>query len=376
MNKDRLINEFIELVQIDSETGYEAEISKVLHTKFQALGLDIKEDEAATKINHTANNMICHLKGDMPNAPRLFFTAHMDTVTPGKGIKPQIDGDYITSDGTTILGADDKAGIAVIFEVIRQLKEQKLSHGDIQFVITVGEESSLAGAKVLDASLLQADYGYALDSDGAIGSIVTTAPYHAKIRSVISGKSAHAGVAPEKGVSAITVAAKSVAKMKLGRIDEETTANIGYFQGGKSTETNVVVDTVEIVAEARSLSEQKLTDLTAQMQKAVEETANQFGGKADVDIEVMYPGFHYTASDHVVQLAQQAATKLGLPSTLLQSGGGSDANIFNGYGIPTVNLSVGYEHIHTTKERIHTDHLVDLTGFVLGIIGQAAEQQR
>lgn len=364
----------MELVQIDSETGYEAEISKVLHTKFNALGLNIQEDKAAEKINHRANNMICHMKGTVQDAPRLFFTAHMDTVTPGKGIKPLMDGEYITSDGTTILGADDKAGIAVILEVIKQLQEQNMPHGDIQFVITVGEESSLAGAKAFDTSLLQADYGYALDSDGEVGSIVTSAPYHAKIRSVLSGKSAHAGVAPEKGVSAITVAAKSIAKMKLGRIDNETTANIGYFKGGKSTETNVVVDTVEIVAEARSLSEQKLTTLTTQMKETFEDTAQEYDGQADVEIEIMYPGFHYTASDPVVQLAQQAAQKVGLPSELLHSGGGSDANIFNGYGIPTVNLSVGYEHIHTTKERIHSNHLVHLTRFVLGIIGQAANR--
>src|SRR5699024_4109389 len=141
----------------------------------------------------------------------------------------------------------------VIFEVIKQLKEQDIPNGDVQFVITVGEESGLVGAKVIDTKLLTAAYGYALDSDGAIGNIVVEAPYQAKIKPTVYGKSEHSGVEPEKGTSAIAVASKAIAKMKTGRIDEETTANIGYFKGGKSTQTNVVVDTVEIVAEARSL---------------------------------------------------------------------------------------------------------------------------
>lgn len=372
IKRERLVNEFIELVQIDSETKYEGEIAKVLKQKFTELGLEVLEDQAKEKTGHEANNLICNLPGNVKEADTIFFTSHMDTVTPGKKVKPTIQDDYITSDGTTILGADDKAGIAVLLETIRTLKENNIDHGDIQFVITVGEESGLVGAKAIDTNLLQAKYGYALDSDGEVGSLIVAAPYQSKIKAKIYGKSAHAGVEPEKGVSAITVAAKAIAQMKLGRIDEETTANISYFHGGKINQTNVVCDYVEIVGEARSLQQVKLKNITEEMKKAFVEVAEQHGGSAEVEIKEMYPGFQLNNGDPVVQIAQQTATQLGFSTKLLKSGGGSDANIFNSHGIPTANLAVGYEYIHTTNERIHIDHLINLTKFVIGIIQNVA----
>jgi len=367
INQERLIKEFIELVQVDSETKYEAQMATVLKQKFSSLGLDVVEDNAKEKTGHGANNLICTLKGNIDNIDTIFFTAHMDTVTPGKNIKPKIEDNYVVSDGTTILGADDKAGIAVLLEMIRVLKENNLKHGTIQFVITVGEESGLAGAKALNKSLVTAEYGYALDSDGPVGNIIIEAPFQVKLYIKVYGKAAHAGVAPEKGVSAISVAAKAIAKTKLGRIDEETTANIGYFKGGKQTQTNVVCDYVEIEAEARSLQQAKLTNVTSNIQQVFEQTAVKYGGNAVVDVLEVYPGFQHKEHDRVVQVAQKAAKKLGLSSQVLKSGGGSDANIFNGYGIPTANLSVGYEFIHTTKERIQIDQLINLTKLVIQI---------
>lgn len=358
----------MELVKIDSETKFETNIAEKLNEKFTALSLIVKEDNAKEKSGHGANNLICTLKGNLKEVEPIFFTAHMDTVTPGQNVNPQIENNYIISDGTTILGADDKAGIAVLLETIQVLKENKIDHGDIQFVITVGEESGLAGAKALDPSLLNAKFGYALDSDGPVGNIVIEAPYQTKITSKMFGKSAHAGVAPEKGISAITVAAKAISKMKLGRIDEETTANIGYFKGGKQTQTNVVCDYVEIVSEARSLKKEKLTNVVNDIKGKFEETASDYGGRAEVIIEEIYPGFTHKKDDELVRLALHAAEKLGLPTDVLKSGGGSDANIFNGYGIPTANLSVGYEYIHTTNERIHIDHLINLGDLVVQII--------
>src|SRR5699024_2189408 len=371
VNQERLINEFLELVKIDSETKYETEIAKVLTNKFESLGLEVIEDDSAKTTGHGAGNLICNLPASEPNltSPTLLFTSHMDTVVPGQNIKPSIKDEYIVSDGTTILGADDKAGLAVMFEAIRLLKEKNISHGPLQFVITAGEESGLVGAKAINQSLLHSDYGYALDSDGDIGNIVVSAPYQAKFHVIVEGKSAHAGVAPEKGVSAITLAAKSIANMKLGRIDEETTANIGSFQGGK--QTNIVCDHVEIFAEARSLNKEKLDALIEHIKTEFEDTASSLGGNAKVNVEVMYPGFSFDSEDLVVQNAKKAAKSLDLPSELLNRGGGSDANIFNGYGIPTANLSVGYEHIHTTNERIHTSDLKKLTEFVIEIITQA-----
>ncbi|KRE54309.1 M20/M25/M40 family metallo-hydrolase [Paenibacillus sp. Soil522] len=371
--KERLVNEFMELVRVDSETKHEQEISRVLKQKFEALGLQISEDDAAAKTGHGAGNLfaIWEAEGADAAAPTIFFTCHMDTVTPGVGIKPQLDADgYIRSDGTTILGADDKAGISAIFEAIRVVKEQSIPHGRIQFVITVGEESGLLGARALDASKLEAKFGYALDSNGAIGDIAVAAPTQAKVTIKMYGRSAHAGVNPEDGISAIQVAAKAIARMRLGRIDNETTANIGRFEGGGAT--NIVCDFVKLDAEARSIVQHKLDNQIEAMRKAVESAAEEFGARGELESEIIYPAYQYDDEDSVVQLAKKAIAAIGRTPRTFHSGGGSDANIFNGLGIPTVNLAVGYEHIHTTKEQIKVEDLVKTTELVVEIMKQAA----
>ncbi|MBT2693368.1 tripeptidase T [Bacillus sp. ISL-55] len=372
INNERLLNEFLELVQIDSETKYETEIARVLKKKFEDLGVEVFEDDTTAQTGHGAGNLICTLQGTKEGVDTIYFTSHMDTVIPAKGVKPSIKDGYVVTDGTTILGADDKTGLAVMLETIRVLKEQSIPHGTIQFIITVGEESGLVGAKALDSSLVKAKYGYALDSDGKVGNIIVAAPTQAKVAAVIHGKTAHAGVAPEKGVSAITIAAKAVARMPLGRIDEETTANIGRFQGG--TQTNIVCDHVEILAEARSLIPEKMEAQVAKMKEAFESAAQEMGGKADVDVQVMYPGFKFGEGDLVVELAKKAAAKIGRSSELLHSGGGSDANVIAGFGIPTVNLAVGYEEIHTTNERMPIEELNKLAEMVIALIEEVAAQ--
>ncbi|BBW95694.1 tripeptidase T [Geobacillus sp. FSL W8-0032] len=373
VNEQRLVDEFLGLVQIDSETKHEGEIAKVLKQKFAALGLEVIEDDAAAKTGHGAGNLICTLAATKDGVDPIYFTSHMDTVVPGKGVKPSIRDGYVVTDGTTILGADDKAGLAAMLEAIRVLKEQHIPHGLIQFVITVGEESGLVGAKALDPSLLKAKYGYALDSDGKVGNIVVAAPTQAKLKVVVHGKTAHAGVAPERGVSAITIAAKAIAKMPLGRIDEETTANIGRFEGG--TQTNIVCDRVDILAEARSLVPEKMEAQVAKMKAAFETVAAEMGGRAEVEVDVMYPGFKFSDGDHVVEVAKRAAANIGRPCELQRSGGGSDANVIAGFGIPTVNLAVGYEEIHTTNERMPIEELVKLTEMVVAIIKEVANAE-
>lgn len=370
INEERLLNEFLELVQIDSETKFEAEIAKVLKQKFTELGVEVFEDDTTSQTGHGAGNLICTLQGTKEGVDTIYFTSHMDTVVPGKGIKPSIKDGYVVTDGTTILGADDKAGLAVMLEVTRVLKEKSIPHGTIQFIITVGEESGLVGAKALDSSLVKAKFGYALDSDGKVGNIIVAAPTQAKVKATILGKTAHAGVAPEKGVSAITIASKAIARMPLGRIDEETTANIGRFEGG--TQTNIVCDHVSILAEARSLLTEKMEAQVSKMKEAFESAAVEMGGRAEVDVQVMYPGFKYGEGDHVVEVARKAAAKIGRSSELLKSGGGSDANVIAGFGVPTVNLAVGYEEIHTTNERMPIEELNKLGEMVIAIIEEVS----
>jgi tripeptide aminopeptidase len=371
INNDRVLNEFLELVQIDSETKYETEIAGILKKKFTDLGVEVYEDDTKDVTGHGAGNLVCTLQGTKEGVDTIYFTSHMDTVVPAKGVKPEVKDDgYIYSDGTTILGADDKAGLATMIEAIRVLKENNISHGTIQFIITAGEESGLVGAKALDSSLVKAKYGFALDSDGKVGNIIVAAPTQAKVKATILGKTAHAGVAPEKGVSAITIASKAISKMPLGRIDEETTANIGRFEGGQAT--NIVCDRVDVLAEARSLLSEKMEAQVEKMKNAFETAASEMGGKAEVDVQVMYPGFKFGEGDEVVEVAKRAAKKIGRTSELLTSGGGSDANVIAGFGVPTVNLAVGYEEIHTTNERMPVEELVKLSELVVAIIKEVA----
>ncbi|WP_096434745.1 M20/M25/M40 family metallo-hydrolase [Alteribacter populi] len=370
INQQRLVDEFTELVKIDSETKYETEIAKVLKEKFEALGVLVKEDDTTSVTGHGAGNLICTLEGPKDVDP-IYFTSHMDTVVPGKGVNPIMEDGYIKTDGSTILGADDKAGLAAILEAIRVLQENNIEHGTIQFIITVGEESGLVGAKALDPADIVAKYGFALDSDGKVGNIIVAAPTQAKIKAAVYGKTAHAGVAPEKGVSAITVASKAIARMPLGRIDEETTANIGRFEGG--SQTNIVCDRVDILAEARSLVAPKMEEQVAKMKSAFEEVAEEMGGRADVEIDVMYAGFKHEEGDAIVETAKKAVQAVGREPKLLQSGGGSDANIIAGHGVPTINLGVGYEEIHTTNERMPIKELNKTAELVVALVKEAAK---
>lgn len=368
INEQRLIDEFLQLVQIDSETKHEEKISKVLLEKFQELGLEVIEDDSKQRTGHGSGNLICTLKGNKENIDPIYFTAHMDTVVPGKNIKPSIKDGYIVSDGTTILGADDKAGLAGILEAIRIIKETNRPHGDIQFIITAGEESGLMGAREIDRSLIHAKYGYALDSDGPVGDVIVAAPTQARIHATLTGKTAHAGVEPEKGISAISIAAKAISNMPLGRIDKETTANIGSFRGGD--QTNIVCDHVEIHAEARSLDNQKMKIQVEKMKAAFEQAAEKYGGSAQVNVTVMYPSYKQNKEEKVVQIAERAIKDIKRESRLLSSGGGSDANVFAGYDIPTVNLAIGYEEIHTTNERIATKELIKIAELIIAITDQ------
>lgn len=366
VNSQRLIQQFFELVQVDSETKHERQICDALIQKLTDLGLTVVEDDSAERTGHEAGNLVATLKGTRDDMPIIFFTSHMDTVSPGRSINPSIQGDYIVSDGTTILGSDDKAGLAALLEALHVLKENCIEHGHIQLVITAGEESSLAGSRAIDRTLIHAEYGFALDSNGPVGDIIVAAPSQAKIKATITGKSAHAGVNPEDGVSAIQVASQAISRMPLGRIDHETTANIGQFSGG--TATNVVCDRAELLAEARSLRKEKLQKQIKLMENAFKATASENGATADVEVRTMYPNYCFSEQDTLVQHAQRAVARIGRTSRLLTSGGGSDANVFSGMGLPTINLAIGYEHIHSTRERIPVEELIKASELVVAIV--------
>lgn len=312
VNKDRLVNEFLELVKIDSLSRQERQMCDVLKRKLEDMGYMPVEDNAGEKINGNSGNIICTVKGTK-NVPAIMLAAHMDTVVPGIGKKAVIDGDIIKTDGTTILGGDDASGIAVILETIRILKEENISHGDIQIVFTVGEEGGLLGAKNLDYGKIHAKYGFILDSDGRIGCAAVNAPSQHKIHAVVKGKAAHAGIEPENGISAFSIMAHAIAGMKLGRIDEETTANIGMIHGG--TATNIVCDRVEIEGEARSRQQSKLQAQTDHMKECFMQAAEKFGGIVDFNFEVEYPSFNIPMNSGIIDIMKSAADDISFNSS-------------------------------------------------------------
>ena len=371
VNKQRLVDEFLELVQIDSESGHEGNIAKVLKSKLETLGLDVIEDDTKAQTGLGSGNLIGRLKGSLDGVDPILFSCHFDTVTPGNGVKPVIKEDVIETDKTTILGADDKAGIAALLEGIRILKEAEIAHGDVEFVLTAGEEVGLMGASALDKKSLNAKYGFALDSGGSVGEIIVASPDHGKIVAKVHGVAAHAGVAPEAGVSAIEIAAKAITNMPLGRLDEELTANIGMINGGERT--NIVCDYVELVGEARAITFSKLENQMRRMGEALENAAKERGCTVDVDITFERVGYKLEATDPVVKVAQKALTTIGRKPNLQATGGGSDANIFTINGIPTANLGVGYLDIHSKDEKMPISELVKLSELVVQLIKTVAE---
>ncbi|MCK4240658.1 MAG: M20/M25/M40 family metallo-hydrolase, partial [Candidatus Atribacteria bacterium] len=286
VNEKRLIESFMELVKIDSISREEKVVADFLVKKLKDLGLEVKVDQAGEKVKSNSGNIIARLKGSVKKATPIMFSAHMDTVVPGKNINPLCDGEKIVSDGKTILGADDKAAIAALLEALHIIKEKNISHGDIEIVFSICEEIGLKGAKNLDISSLNARIAFVLDAGGQVGKIITTAPSQNSLKIIIYGKSAHAGSNPEEGINAIQVAGFALSRMKLGRIDEETTTNIGIISGGKAT--NIVPDEVTLEGEVRSRKEEKLDKYTEQLKKIAEDTAQEFKAKAEVKINREY----------------------------------------------------------------------------------------
>lgn len=365
INRERLLEEFLELVRIPSPSGREKAMADLLVAKLAQMGLQVTVDDAGDKVGGQTGNVIGRLKGTV-EAPTILFSAHMDTVTPCDAINPIVKNDTVYSDGTSVLGADDKGGITAILEALRVLKENSIPHGDVEVIFSIWEEGGLKGAFNLDTSALRAKHGYVLDSGGDVGQIITSGPAQDKIDAVIRGRSAHAGVAPEEGVSAIMIAARAIDRMNLLRIDPETTANVGYIMGGGAT--NIVTPEVTIRAEARSLDQEKLDRQSRHMVQCLEEAASHFGGSAEVTVTRAYPPFRLDDQHPTVAMVKRALERMGVTPTTTSTGGGSDTNVLNSKGIPSVNLGVGMRKVHTLEEHIHVKDLETSARMVLEII--------
>ncbi|HKG15563.1 MAG TPA: M20/M25/M40 family metallo-hydrolase [Pyrinomonadaceae bacterium] len=383
INQERIKNLLLELVRIDSVSREERGVAERIKQLCEEMGAEVFIDDAGEKVGGDTGNVIARFPGTLTSAEPIMMSAHMDTVVPGRGVKPIVNGDIIRTDGSTVLGGDDKSGCAVILETIRCLQEQNVPHAPIDAVFSICEEVGLLGAKHLDMSKVRAKYGIVFDSDDP-GFLFTKGPSANHFEFKIHGLESHAGVAPEQGISAIRIAAEAIAAMKLGRIDEETTANIGVIQGGEAT--NIITNLVTLRGEARSLDDAKLEAQTAHMVKCLEDAAAKYEvtvdgvtTKASVDSHVTreYYAMDVPDDSRVVRLVVEAASRMGLDVKTLASGGGCDANIFNKRGIECANLGTGMRAIHTVKEWLDVKDMyasAEMTLEIMRLNGETAAQ--
>ena len=352
---DRLLQLVLDLIRIDSPSGQEDRTATRVMSELAALGLRPERD--------AAGNVIASVPGV---GEPILLNAHLDSVNPCSGIRPVVRDGVIFSDGTTVLAADDKAGIAVILEVLRALGPEEQARPALEVVFTVQEELGLVGAKALDLSKLVAKRGLVLDGGGSAGVFWVSAPGQDNISVTIKGRAAHAGVCPEEGISAIVAASRAIATMKLGRIDSETTANVGTIAGG--TARNVVPEEARVVAEARSRDMSKLETQTRHMVTAFEQAAADIGAHADVVVTRSYDAFRIREDSPFLQRLMATARSIGLEPTLKDGGGGSDANVFNRHGIEAVVLGLGIESPHTTSERLVIEDMQKTASLVLAFL--------
>jgi len=376
INKQRICDEFIRQASIDSPSFKEAEIAKYLEKRFKELGAEIEFDNAGEQIGSNSNNMIARFAGTKIGEP-LLLSAHMDTVTPAENVEPVLKDGIFTSAGDTILGGDDKSGIVEIIEALEVLQEQQIPYVPLEVVISICEEQGLLGAKQLDFSKFKAKQGLALDTRG-VDIVINRAPAANRFTIDIFGHEAHAGICPEQGVSAIQIASRAISRMNLGRIDAETTANIGTIHGGMAS--NIIPNRISLRGEVRSHSIDKLREQTESIIGIVEAEVNNAKivvgdetKQATMSIELRedFSPMFVAEDAPILQIIQAAGVALQRPQKIEAAGGGSDANIFNNHGIEMVIMATGMEKVHTINEQISLDDMVKASELLVEIIRRA-----
>lgn len=368
MGDERVLSTFLDLCRIYSPTLREADVAAYVTPRLKAAGLSVRFDGSAATTGSNTGNLIATLPATAPGL-HLVLSAHMDCVEPCEGVEPVVRDGEVFSAGETILGADDKCGIAAIIETVERIAEESRPHSEITVVLTVGEEKGLMGAKALDVEDARGDLCLVLDADGSVGGIVTGAPTHYTFTATFRGRASHAGVAPEKGRSAIRMAADAIARMELGRLDEHTTANIGTINGGSAT--NVIAPTVIVTGECRSLDADRAEEVREAMDAAMRRGAEAEEGSVEVAWVKEYEGFCFPDDDSRVRLVEDACRDIEVEPRLFATGGGSDGNVFSAKGVPTLVLSSGMSGVHGVDECIALEDLRGLPELLLAVVARA-----
>jgi|WetSurMetagenome_2_1015567.scaffolds.fasta_scaffold04803_2 tripeptide aminopeptidase len=367
-----VVKEFMTLASLNSPSRQEGHVAGYLIGRLRELGLDVVVDDSAPRTGSDTGNIIVRVPGNTPG-PSVMLCAHMDTIGSTEGMFPVLRDGVIYSNGKTVLGADNKAGIAIILSVLADLKGGGVPHPDLEVLFTVQEEVGLVGAKHLHAEL-KAAFGYILDGDGAVGNIINQTPTKVDLDFVLEGKAAHAGVCPEQGINAIVVAAAAIARLRTGRIDRQTTSNVGQISGGRIR--NMVADRAEVIMEVRSTDAARLETEVQAVLDSFSEAASSAGAELSVRKETPFETFTVSETHPAVANAFRAARALGIEPRLWTSGGGMDANVFNSRGLPCVVLGIGIEDAHSPKEHIAVAQLEEGVRFIKALLKETTTVSR
>ena len=360
---------FTQLAAIPSPPGEEREVADVVAAYLRDCALEVDEDDAGAKIGSTAGNLYARLEATAPGTP-IFLCAHLDTVPPTGRIEPVVDDEGVVRNAAgTILGADDKAAVAAMLDATRRVLAERRAHAGIELLFTPKEEVGLIGASAFDESRLTARHGFVYDQAAPIGEVILGAPYSQSMEVTFHGRAAHAGMYPEDGRNAIAAAARAIADLRLGQVDEQSTANVGVIHGGVAS--NIVAEHCTFVAEARSHDERRLTDLVQEMLESISFAAEMGDCRADVEARKSYRGYRFKRDDEVVRVATDALGRAGREVRFILSGGAADANVFNERGLQCLNLANGMIDIHTPDERIAVADLEAMVDVTLALVDAA-----
>jgi tripeptide aminopeptidase len=361
---------FTDLAAIPSPPGEERAVADVVARYLRDLGLPADEDGAGAAVGSTIGNIFTRVEGTTAGTP-IFLCAHLDTVPPTGPIEPVVEDGLVRNAGGTILGADNKSAVAVMLDATRRVLAENRPHAGIELLFTPKEEVGLLGAAAFDHTRLQARVGYVYDQAAPIGDVILGAPYAHSMEVRFHGRAAHSGMYPEEGRSAIAAAARAIADLRLGRIDEETTANVGTIHGG--TAGNIIPEWCSFLAEARSHDERKLADVVQEMLEAIGFAAGLEDCEVETEVHKNYAGYRFKRDDEVVRLAHTALERTGFTPSYGLSGGAADANVFNERGLQCLNLANGMQDIHTPDERIAVDDLDAMVEVTLALVDAARD---
>lgn len=360
INRERLVKTFTDLAEISSPSWHEKNVMDYIIRRFTGLG-----GKCSTHKCGDSHNLLIKVPGGVKKIP-ILLSGHMDTVIPCENVRPIVADTKITSDGKTVLGSDDKAAIAIFIEAFEQIKEKKIPHDDIEILLSCAEEQGLKGIKGFDLNLLKSKYAFVFDSSGDIGRIAVKAPYHSSMKIHIKGKASHAGMAPEKGVNAINVLSEIITLLPSGRIDEESTLNVGIISGGRAT--NIVAEDAFCDLEVRSIIKNKMLSIEKEVRAIIKKTCIKHHAKAFITRNLEYSGFIISEDDPVSLITAEAMKKIKVKPVFVAMGGGSDTNIINSSKIKAINLACGMQKIHSTDEFIYIKDLVKGAELVLSLI--------